>query len=62
MILIKNSYYTPSEFARKQKVSRQYINQLIFKNRIQPPPERIGRFYFINKNSKIIKKLTDDTI
>jgi len=56
MILIKNSYYTPSEFAKKQKVSRQYINQLIFKNRIQPPPERIGRFYFINKNSKIIKK------
>lgn len=55
MILIKNSYFTPSEFAKKNKVSRQYINQLIFKKRIQPAPERIGRFYFVNKSAKIVK-------
>ena len=54
MILL--DYITPSTLAKKLKVSRQYINQMIKQNRIKPNPERIGRFYFVFKNAKIIKK------
>lgn len=54
MILL--DYVTPSTLAKRLKVSRQYINQLIKQNRISPMPERIGRFYFVFKNAKIVKK------
>lgn len=54
MILL--NYITPSELAKKLKISRQRLNVLINQNRLQPPPERIGRFYFVFKNAKIVKK------
>jgi hypothetical protein len=54
MILL--NYITPSELAKKLKISRQRLNVLINQKRVQPPPERIGRFYFVFKNAKIVKK------
>ena len=54
MILL--NYITPSELAKKLKISRQRLNVFINQNRLQPPPERIGRFYFVFKNAKIVKK------
>lgn len=54
MILL--NYITPTAFAKKLKISRQRLNVLIKQKRVQPPPERIGRFYFVFKNAKIVKK------
>ena len=54
MILL--NYVTPSTLAKKLNISRQYLNQMIKAKRLNPPPERIGRFYFVFKNAKIVKK------
>jgi len=55
MILLKDSYLTPPQFAKKCKLSRQRISVLINQKRIKPEPVRIGRFYFISKIAKIVK-------
>jgi hypothetical protein len=46
---------TIKEFAEFHGKKRQYINELILRGRIKPPPKKFGRAYIFTGKEKIIE-------
>lgn len=61
MIQLAKEFIRVSQFAKKQKLSRQRVYKLIEEKRINPEPVTIGEVLFVNKNAKIqsCNSLTD---
>jgi len=48
---------TVKQFADKIGLSRQRVHQLRLEGRITPPPKRVGYYFLVAQNARIMKVL-----